>query len=182
MSPESEAHSCFLGLCHLRGPHSGENMAEVVIEILRDYNIIDQLGYFVLDNASSNDIYIMEILRQIRPDLSPTHCRLHCFGHIINLAAKSFLFGKDAEAFEIEMTVSAQLKQAEKELEQWRKLGPVGKLHNIVGFIRRTPQRHEDFEHLIKEDLDASASKCIIQCGILLLLYVIVNEIWISRA
>ena len=30
--------------------------------------------------------------------------RLHCFGHILNLAAKALLFGSDNDAFEYEST------------------------------------------------------------------------------
>src|SRR6202035_3801931 len=51
----SEAKSCLLGLRHVEGAHSGENMAQSVIAVIEEYKIKDFLGYFVLDNASSND-------------------------------------------------------------------------------------------------------------------------------
>jgi hypothetical protein len=35
------------------------------------------------------------ILRRLRQDQDLKTRRLRCFGHVINLAAKAFLFGKD---------------------------------------------------------------------------------------
>ena len=44
--------STVLGLRRLHGEHSGENQAQVILELLRDYEISgDQIGYFMLDNA-----------------------------------------------------------------------------------------------------------------------------------
>jgi len=43
----------------------------------------------------------------------------------------------------IENTANRALDRLEAELEAWRKKGPIGKLHNVVVFIRRTPQRRE---------------------------------------
>jgi hypothetical protein len=134
-----------LGLRRLKGPHSGENMAEVVIAVLKDYNISKRLGYFVLDNAGTNDTCVEEILRQLRPDLTTKERRLRCLGHILNLAAQAFLFGTDAESFEIEVLTKRELKHEVSELKLWRKKGPIGKLHNTVRFIRRSPQRREEF-------------------------------------
>ena len=52
------------------------SIAEVVISVLKDYNISKRLGYFVLDNAGTNDTCVEEILRQLRPDLTTKECRL----------------------------------------------------------------------------------------------------------
>ncbi|OLE52385.1 MAG: hypothetical protein AUG51_18275 [Acidobacteria bacterium 13_1_20CM_3_53_8] len=66
---------------------------------------------------------------------------MRCLGHIINLAAKAFLFGKDSEAFEIESDAAHVLSHLEKLRELWLRKGPLGKLHNTLIFIMRTPQR-----------------------------------------
>jgi hypothetical protein len=115
------------------------------------------LGYFVLDNASSNDICVQEILKQLQPRLDPKKRRLRCFGHIVNLGAKAFLFGKEAKAFEVEVDSCVQLRQEEKELQAWRKLEPIEKLHNVVTYIRKTPQRCEAFIDLAKNEEVAEA-------------------------
>jgi hypothetical protein len=98
------------------------------------------LGYFILDNISSNDTCVREILRNLRPDLDPIQRHFRCFGHIVNLAAKTFLFGKEPEAFET--NDNSLPGQEEKDLA---KLRPLGKIRNVVVHIRKTPQRREAF-------------------------------------
>ena len=78
---------------------------------------------------------------------APRH-RLRCSGHIINLAVKSFLFVIDDEALEAEdreEVTSRWLKQTLDEIEEWRRRGPLGKLHNFVVFIQRSTQRIQKF-------------------------------------
>jgi hypothetical protein len=156
ISYTGEAKDCLLGLRRLLGAHSGENMAQLVATIIEDsYRLKDRISYFMLDNISSNDICVREILVRLRPDLANENRRLRCFGHIINLAAKAFLFGKDPEAFEAEVDSYVQFRQDERELEAWRKLGPIGKLHNVVTYIRKTPQRREAFQKLATSEITA---------------------------
>jgi hypothetical protein len=57
------------------------------------------------DNANPNDMTIIKILKIIRPDLTINEIRDHYFNHIINLAAKAFLFEKKTDTFE--MTVDS---------------------------------------------------------------------------
>ena len=58
----------------------------------------------------------------------------------INLVARSLLFGKHLEALEEKLT------QAD-DIELWRKRGPLGKIHNIVTWIRASPQRREQLRN-----------------------------------
>lgn len=77
-------------------------------------------------------------------------------------AVKAFLYGKNAESFEVEMS-DLDLKKLEQKhylelLAAWRKKGPVGKLHNIVIWIRRTPQRRQTFRNIeMKEGIPLSS-------------------------
>ena len=64
------------------------------------------------------------------------HHRIRCIGHIINLSAQSFLFVDQAEA----------LETTQNEMDNWRRLGPLGKLHNFVTHIGRTPQRKKQWK------------------------------------
>ena len=109
------------------GAHSGENMAQSIITIIEDYKLTDRIGYFMLDNIRSNDTCVREILAKLQPNLDPKKRHLCCFSHIVNLAAKAFLFGKDPEAFEMEADSYIHFHQEEKGLEAWRKLGPYWK-------------------------------------------------------
>jgi hypothetical protein len=100
------------------------------------------VGYFQADNAGNNDTCVQAILNVISPTTQVAHGRLRCYGYVINLAAKAFLFGDDPDAFELEIEnlekLKLEIRHKRELLAQWRKKGPVGKLHNIVIWIRRT--------------------------------------------
>ena len=55
------------------------------------------------------------------------------------------MLGLDNEAFAKEVTST---DCEELELLQWRKKGPIGKLHNVIKWINRSPQRCERFKQL----------------------------------
>ncbi|OAR03118.1 hypothetical protein LLEC1_06175 [Akanthomyces lecanii] len=104
-----------LGLPRIEGRHSGENLADRVSEIIQEYNIEGRIAYFVTDNAESNDTCLDHLAVELGFDKQQR--RLRCGGHIINLVARSILFGTDADAFEEDC-------QAEKDIEDdvrlWR--------------------------------------------------------------
>jgi hypothetical protein len=117
----------------------------------------EKIGVFVADNADVNDWAVCHILGQLRSDLKdPDTRRGCCFGHIINLAARDFIFGKDVAAFEEVVRGVDESTALESEMrkaqEAWRKKGPVGKLHNIVVAIRQTPQRREKWKSYLTGD------------------------------
>ena len=152
VSYTGESKDCLLGLKHVLETHSGENIAQSIIPIIEDYNLKDRIDYFMLDNICLNDTCVREILAKLQPNLDPKKRRLCCFGHIVNLAVKAFLFGKDPEAFEMEADSYIHFHQKEKELEAWRKLGPIGKLYNVVIYIQKTPQRREAFLNIVNNE------------------------------
>jgi hypothetical protein len=45
----------------LRGEHSGENLASVLLEVIEDYQIISKIGYIIIDNAENNDTMIARL-------------------------------------------------------------------------------------------------------------------------
>jgi hypothetical protein len=75
---------------------------------------------------------------------------LCCLSHVINLAAKAFLLGQNPDAFERELKSVDECNEEGKEREFWRKRGPIGKLHNVVVYIRRTPQRRRNLKRRLK--------------------------------
>jgi hypothetical protein len=150
-------NTVLLGLKRMKGPHSGENIAEVMIPVLKEYEVAPRLGVFIADNADSNDTAIRSILTQIRPDLDPVSHRARCLGHIINLAAKAFLFSSDTEAFEsIVKQVTDDTPFDSKTMKEaqaaWRKKGAIGRFHNLTVFIRSSPQRREAFRACVVGD------------------------------
>jgi hypothetical protein len=137
-----------LAFRRIYGSHSGENQSEVLLEVLKEYEIEDRLGYMVCDNASSNTTAIDLLLYELDPTITEAQIkarRLRCFGHIVNLAAQSLLAGRDAE-----------LKKAQEELEiddedyghqsrRWIHQGPLGKVQRLVKYVLASPQRREEF-------------------------------------
>ena len=148
--------STVLGMRRFYGRHTGENLASCFLEIVEPYSIIDKIGYFTLDNASNNDTalqYIAEHLKEQDIPFDPIQRRLRSFGHVINLVVKSFLWGSDAEVFEAQISTFQDLEQEVAELEAWRRKGPLGKLHNIIIWISRSPQRRERFQAEVRKAL-----------------------------
>jgi hypothetical protein len=79
--------------------------------------------------------------------------RLRCQGHIINLAVNSFIYVTDKENLEEDKEIQAiKLKETLKEIEEWRKFGPIGKLYNIVVDIQSSAQRMQEFMVLSKQN------------------------------
>ena len=131
-----------------RGRHTGENQARHFWEVVETYNLQDKIGHFTLDNASNNNTAmrcIQTYLRNHSPEIpfNPVTRRLRCFGHVINLVVKAFLWREDPEAFEIEVTNYQTLEKEQEELLAWRKKGPCGKLHNLLVYVTRSPQRRD---------------------------------------
>lgn len=123
-----------IGVPELGVSHRGSNIAAEILDVIEAYGIQDKIGYFTLDNAESNDT-AMEIIGAELGFIGRTR-RGRCFGHTLNLSAKSILFGHKADAFERQLSGQAPLSAAEHLL--WQKRGPVGKLHNLVVFIHRS--------------------------------------------
>ncbi|KAF6528032.1 hypothetical protein HZS61_008334 [Fusarium oxysporum f. sp. conglutinans] len=144
------------------GSHAGENIAYTVRNVVRDWGIDRKLGVSICDNAASNDVCLRSLYTTL--DASVTRAdtearRMRCFGHILNLVAQAFLYGDDAASFELQSEAYGMLERVEEDLEHWRAKGPVGKLHNIVKFIRASPQRTEAFKAHAREQEEADIYK-----------------------
>jgi len=67
MSEDYEVKTALLAIREVHGEHTGENIANVVYPVLKEYNIHDRFGYFVGDNATNNDTSV-EWLDQLLRD------------------------------------------------------------------------------------------------------------------
>jgi hypothetical protein len=143
LDDEGKFRTFLLGLPRIEGRHSGENLADRVSDIIHEYRFEDRIGFFVTDNAESNDTCLEHL--GIELGFKKEHRRLRCSGHIINLVARSILFGTDADAFEEDCQAD---KEAHDEVKLWRSKGPIGKLHNIVHWVQRSGQRIEKLHKL----------------------------------
>ena len=93
-------------------------------------------------------------LAEIGIEFKPIERRLRCFGHVINLVVKAFLWSLNTEILEGLASGNSTEGDAQEiiELMEWRRQGPMGKLRNICVWICRTPhwQRREGFSNKVK--------------------------------
>lgn len=149
-SENRSLHDLLLSLSEQEGSHSGYNQAQlVVLKTLNLYNIRNGLGHFVMDNASTNNTlmdYTTADLGDKEIAYDARQHRLRCSGHIINLAVCAFLFGKHPNAErQVDGTIESQVGPSVQVLNACRKLGPLGKLHNIIVYIMASPRRIQAF-------------------------------------
>jgi len=167
-----------LAMKEIEGNHSGLNLAPVLMDVIRDWGIALKLGYMVMDNASNNDTMILalstgtcfiwelyryrliltELLHEYSIIYDPIAHRIRYQGYIINLSVNSFIYVTDKENLE-EEEEPGKLKQTLKEIDQWRKFGPIGKLHNIVVDIQSSAQKMQEFMVLSKQNRPARDNK-----------------------
>ncbi|KAK8120325.1 transposase-like protein [Apiospora kogelbergensis] len=119
-----------LGLPEITETHTGENIAEIITDLIEDFEVSDKTGFFVLDNASSNDTAMDFIGQKLGFDGRSRRGR--CFGHILNLSAKLLLFGNKEKPIETFIETDERLTDAQYNL--WRAYGPVGKIR-ILGLL-----------------------------------------------
>ncbi|RKK76034.1 hypothetical protein BFJ71_g17028 [Fusarium oxysporum] len=136
-----------LALKDIDSEHDGSHLAVAILKVVDEWGFASKLGYFVMDNAGNNDTMMrslsLGLLRRYDIQYDPKVHRLRCQGHIINLAAKAFLFVTDNEKLELDDPGVHNVTL--KHIEAWRKKGPLGKIHNFVVFIQRSVQRSQKF-------------------------------------
>src|SRR5437667_5173774 len=93
-----------LALPEQLGRHLGINYAEVIANVLTEYNIIKRIGFFVTDNAGNNDTCLEQLAIEFGFDKKER--RLCCAPHILNRVAQSTLFGSDKEVFSNEDNIT----------------------------------------------------------------------------
>jgi len=102
------------GMKRVKGAKTGENITEAMIPIIEGMISDKQLRFFIGDNATENGTAIRAILAHLCSHLKdPDSRRVRCLGHIINLTAKAFLFGHDADAFEEDSRTKKKLSKFE---------------------------------------------------------------------
>ncbi|EAQ89486.1 hypothetical protein CHGG_06105 [Chaetomium globosum CBS 148.51] len=158
-----------LTLSRITGTHAGENIAPGVLDVIKTFDLQPCLGYFQTDNADNNDTAMTKVLLHLNPTLSPAQAialkckvRVRCFGHILNLVAKAFLQATNKKLIKSLAPESLAHHNAAEEgrlLQEWRKSGPIGKLHFLVHHIRRSPQRRDLFSDIAKGKYARTASQ-----------------------
>src|SRR6266511_2251871 len=92
------------------------------------------------------------------------HRRLHCLNHIINICCQAFLIGRKYKKYLTKLKKHHLRGNFTKVKELWKKFGYLSRLHNLVRYIRLTPQRREEFTTIvIGRDLSAFDKLKLIQ-------------------
>ncbi|RYC78609.1 hypothetical protein BFJ63_vAg18517 [Fusarium oxysporum f. sp. narcissi] len=139
---------------HPSQPVYGENLAGSLVDIVYEWEIEGRVGCPISDNMAANDTCLYHMYQQLDPSMRRVDIkarRMRCHGHTLNLVVCAFLFGKDAESFELESDINSMRGLIEQDLDHWRTKGLIGKLCNIVKFIRSSPQRSEQFKRIARE-------------------------------
>lgn len=173
---KAKPRKALLGLPRLRGSHGGQHQAEHVNKIIDWYEIGHKLGFYVGDNHGSNDKCCRFISRHLREQYQikwdPQTRRIRCHGHVINLASQAFIFAPDKATIdkiiaeiseeaeeeynsdeEVEDSddtydATAKLARASKKKACWRDIGPLGKLHAIIAYMRSSELLYDEFHEL----------------------------------
>ncbi|KAF4895140.1 Zinc finger BED domain-containing protein RICESLEEPER 2 [Colletotrichum fructicola] len=153
LNSKGKHQSRLLAFTQQQGNHFGVDLATTLEDTVTDWGLVNRIGIVICDNATNSDTCLASFYPWINPRMTSRDCKAHrmrCHGHILNLVAKSLLFGSDFEIFEAESEFYRTVHRDEEDLKLWRKTGPVGKLRNIVRFIRASPKRSERFKKVAK--------------------------------
>ncbi|OBS15926.1 hypothetical protein FPOA_27978 [Fusarium poae] len=142
------------------GSHGGAEQWKLLQHVLEDYNIWNKVGFYTGDNHGSNDKLchlLANYLQGKGVDWEAKTRRIRCHGHIVNLAVQAFLFidskeaaraalehieDTDESAFGTDFSERIKPQRA----QGWRRLGPLGKVHNISIHMRENDYRWNEFK------------------------------------
>ena len=115
------------------------------------------------DNAENNDTALCNLNELLQKEggqgFDIDERRLRCLGHIINLVIKLLLFNGNLTklskklqqvVMKVQEDVPARLRNAR--IKEWRARGVVGRLHNVILYIRASTQRRNTF--MMKLEID----------------------------
>ncbi|GKU14105.1 unnamed protein product, partial [Fusarium langsethiae] len=123
-------------------------IAKVLSTVIDFYDVSPIIGFFMMDNAASNDVCIQELAEQY-PTIN-RESRLRCVGHMLNIIVKALLFGKGVSKLEKQLRAASD----DERFEIWRKQSCIGKLHNFCVWINRSDQRRERLKQYILRAYD----------------------------
>ena len=153
-----------LSMCRLYGSHSGENVGHHIVLVLQDWGIASRVGYIVTDNEAANGTAIDHIFETLEPEVyrqvktkkaRKVELRkrwVRCLAHTLNLISQAFLLGQNPEQFFMNTDMTELTGDLDALTDLWRTRGFVGKLSNIVRYIRRSPKQRAEFERIRVED------------------------------
>ena len=145
MDKSFKVRSIIFGIKRLFGLHSGYNIVQLLIDVMKIYSFQKRLRFCVIDNASNNNTALTTIERYLATCgviwSGKDHC-LCCFGHVVSLIANAFTANKPLKKKKV-----ARVKGAPKAPKViWiRPEDAISIVHIITVYIIATSQRIEEF-------------------------------------
>lgn len=109
LTEDMDYHEVLLGFRPVAGSHTGENLAEIVLEVLQKHHLTHRLLGVTTDNASNNSTMFSAIASELRAQLSQgtylhnaivdsdlakiirSQHHIPCLAHVIQLSVNAFL-------------------------------------------------------------------------------------------
>jgi hypothetical protein len=124
-----------------------------------------QVGHFTLDNASNNASFMLHLstlLNDAGVDFDEKKNYIRCFAHIINLCSQAVIKvmekdDNDESYSDSETEPGTETTDSDEEpvimraTHYTRKTGPISRARKTVAFIRKSGQRRDELQHIIKE-------------------------------
>ncbi|KAI2964925.1 hypothetical protein CBS147323_6033 [Aspergillus niger] len=141
-----------LGFEPLHGPHSGSNLSDVLLDLLRDRHLVDRIFTVTTDNATNNDT----LIRGLQDVLLATGAinsrdsiiRVPCMAHVIQLCLKQLLGHIKAAPKNDEVSTLWSDSQSSF-LKDSADCGDVAhtltKVRSLAVFVNASPQRRDAF-------------------------------------
>ncbi|CCE27613.1 uncharacterized protein CPUR_01087 [Claviceps purpurea 20.1] len=137
---------------------SGNDIAKALREVITEWDLESHIGCVMSDGASNKDSSAEVLFQSLNPEYEKQDAierYLYCYRHAFSLIGRVALYGEDFEAFE---RASQRLNcegLSDDLLSLWRRRGPIGKLHNLVMWVRSSPQRKQLFNSTVPEAQDS---------------------------
>ncbi|KAI7938038.1 hypothetical protein MJO28_014958 [Puccinia striiformis f. sp. tritici] len=83
-----------LAFKELPAPHTGVNIADLLMSTILDWKLVDKVAFITVDNVSSNDVTVSRVCSalssrsSVPPDMEGKFFHVRCAAHIINLIVK----------------------------------------------------------------------------------------------
>jgi hypothetical protein len=125
---------------------SGQLIAEIIVNVINDYEIGQNLRAFIMDNAIDNNTILKELATQF--DINVSYSCLRCLSYIINLVIKALLFGKGVSKLKRKLAGALY----NKTFKIWNGIGLIGKFYNICVYINHNLTRMTAFRECQEEN------------------------------
>lgn len=148
VSKDFELCEAIIGMKLIKGPHTGENLSEHLLETLKTYDLVNKLFCLTADNASVNTVMGRHLEAAV-PQFKADQHLLGCMAHVINLVAKAGLHVFSEKLGDktpsIPPALAAWLHQDTDRISS-----ALSRLIGFTNYVEASPQRVKSFSLLVK--------------------------------